>query len=143
MRLAIRPRDLITIAENADSYGISEHHLTKVVHKLGVAGYIGTVRGRNGRIRLLKRAGDTNLGEIVPGASLILSWRRVLLRPMRASSNLPACSRSSWPMRAMRSSPRSNITLSPSPSIKLKRAYEPASRTDGTCSPWIVCGHAA
>ena len=65
MRLAVRPRDLTTIAEIADSYGISENHLTKVVHKLGVAGYIETVRGRNGGIRLLKRPGDINIGEIV------------------------------------------------------------------------------
>ena len=65
MRLAVRPRDLTTIAEIADSYGISENHLTKVVHKLGVAGYIETVRGRNGGIRLLKRPGDINISEIV------------------------------------------------------------------------------
>ena len=65
IRLAVRPRDLTTIAEIADSYGISENHLTKVVHKLGVAGYIETVRGRNGGIRLLKRPGDINVGEIV------------------------------------------------------------------------------
>ena len=65
IRLAVGPRDLTTIAEIADSYGISENHLTKVVHKLGVAGYIETVRGRNGGIRLLKRPGDINVGEIV------------------------------------------------------------------------------
>jgi len=65
IRLAVRPRDLTTIAEIADSYGISENHLTKVVHKLGVAGYIETVRGRNGGIRLLKRPGDINIGEVV------------------------------------------------------------------------------
>jgi DNA-binding MarR family transcriptional regulator len=40
IRLAVRPRDLTTIAEIADSYGISENHLTKVIHQLGVAGYI-------------------------------------------------------------------------------------------------------
>jgi Rrf2 family nitric oxide-sensitive transcriptional repressor len=65
IRLAVRPRDLTTISEIADSYGISENHLTKVVHKLGVAGYIETVRGRNGGLRLLKKPGDINVGEIV------------------------------------------------------------------------------
>ena len=65
IQLAVRPGDLTTTAEIADSYGISENHLTKVVHKLGVAGYIETVRGRNGGIRLLKRPGDINIGEIV------------------------------------------------------------------------------
>ena len=65
IRLAVGPRDLTTIAEIADSYGISENHLTKVVHQLGVAGYVETVRGRNGGIRLLRRPGDINIGEIV------------------------------------------------------------------------------
>jgi Rrf2 family transcriptional regulator, nitric oxide-sensitive transcriptional repressor len=46
IRRAVRPRDLTTIAEIADSYGISENHLTKVVHQLGGAGYIETVRSR-------------------------------------------------------------------------------------------------
>jgi Rrf2 family nitric oxide-sensitive transcriptional repressor len=65
IQLAVRPHDLTTIAEIADSYGISENHLMKVVHQLGVAGYIETVRGRNGGIRLLKRPDDINIGEIV------------------------------------------------------------------------------
>lgn len=64
-RLARGQRDLTTIAEIAGSYGISENHLRKVVHRLGIAGYIETVRGRNGGIRLLKRPGDINIGEIV------------------------------------------------------------------------------
>jgi Rrf2 family nitric oxide-sensitive transcriptional repressor len=65
IRLALRPRDLTTIADIADSYGISENHLTKVAHRLGVAGYIETVRGRNGGIRLLKRPDDINIGAII------------------------------------------------------------------------------
>ncbi|MGH6875778.1 MAG: Rrf2 family transcriptional regulator, partial [Rhizomicrobium sp.] len=35
IRLALRPQNLTTIAEIAQSYGISENHLTKVVHQLG------------------------------------------------------------------------------------------------------------
>ena len=65
IRLAVRPRDLTRLAELADSFGISESHLTKIVHKLGVADYIETVRGRNCGIRLLKRPGEINVGEIV------------------------------------------------------------------------------
>jgi Rrf2 family nitric oxide-sensitive transcriptional repressor len=65
IRLAVRPHQLTTIADIAESYGISENHLTKVVHQLGIAGYIETVRGRNGGIRLLKEPREINVGEIV------------------------------------------------------------------------------
>ncbi|MGH7489682.1 MAG: RrF2 family transcriptional regulator, partial [bacterium] len=60
-----RPQNLTTIAEIAQSYGISENHLTKVVHQLGVAGYIETLRGRNGGIRLCRKPADINVGEII------------------------------------------------------------------------------
>ena len=65
IRLSVRPHHLTTIADIAESYGISENHLMKVVHQLGVAGYIETVRGRNGGIRLLKEPREINVGEIV------------------------------------------------------------------------------
>ncbi len=63
--LALDPRRHATIAQIADTYGISEAHLTKVAHQLGVAGEIETVRGRNGGLRLKKPPGDINLGAVV------------------------------------------------------------------------------
>ena len=54
MYLALKSERLSTIAEIAESYDISEAHLMKVVHQLGVAGYIETVRGRGGGLRLAK-----------------------------------------------------------------------------------------
>ena len=65
IRLAVQPEGLTTIAEIAENYGISENHLMKVVHQLGVAGYVETVRGRNGGIRLAQSPADINIGEIV------------------------------------------------------------------------------
>lgn len=44
IRLALQPDCLTRIADIAKSYGISENHLMKVVHQLGVAGVIDTVR---------------------------------------------------------------------------------------------------
>jgi Rrf2 family nitric oxide-sensitive transcriptional repressor len=63
IRLAVRGPS--TIAEISGLYGISEAHLTKVVHRLGVAGDIETVRGRNGGIRLAKPPDRINVGEVV------------------------------------------------------------------------------
>ena len=52
MYLALKSDGLSTIAEIAGSYKISEAHLMKVVHQLGVAGYIETVRGRGYRFAI-------------------------------------------------------------------------------------------
>lgn len=63
--LGVREGDLATIEEIAASYGISESHLTKVVHKLGRLGIIDTVRGRGGGMRLNRRPADINIGATV------------------------------------------------------------------------------
>jgi Rrf2 family nitric oxide-sensitive transcriptional repressor len=65
MYVAVRPDRRPTIAEIAASYGISKNHIMKVVHQLGVAGYIQTTRGQNGGMRLARPAEDIILGEVV------------------------------------------------------------------------------
>ena len=56
---------LVTIQDIADVHGISKNHLMKVVHQLGVAGMVETVRGRNGGMRLNKEPSEINIGEVV------------------------------------------------------------------------------
>ena len=65
MYLAVKQDGLATIAEIAESYDISENHLMKVAHQLGVAGYVETVRGRGGGLRLAKPAGTIGLADVV------------------------------------------------------------------------------
>ncbi|TVP88790.1 MAG: Rrf2 family transcriptional regulator [Alkalicoccus sp.] len=66
MYLAVKDdKQLFQIKEISDSYGISKTHLMKVVYKLGKLGYIETVRGRNGGMRLLKKPEDINIGAVV------------------------------------------------------------------------------
>ena len=63
--LALRPDGLASIAEISGAYRISENHMVKVVHHLGQAGLIETIRGRNGGIRLARPAEDIGLGHVV------------------------------------------------------------------------------
>ncbi len=46
-------------------FPVSEHHLSKIVYELGKLGYIETIRGRNGGIRLAKRPEEIVIGAVV------------------------------------------------------------------------------
>ncbi|KAB1074058.1 Rrf2 family transcriptional regulator [Methylobacterium planeticum] len=54
-----------SIAQIARAYGISENHLTKVVHQLGRLGLVRTSRGRGGGLRLGKPPGEIVVGAVV------------------------------------------------------------------------------
>ncbi|KQV36235.1 Rrf2 family transcriptional regulator [Rhizobium sp. Root1204] len=63
--LAARPDRLCSIAEVAQTYRISQNHLMKVVTELVQSGYVESIRGRNGGIRLGKPPKDINIGALV------------------------------------------------------------------------------
>ena len=65
IRVAIADGKLITINDIAQSFDISKQHLMKVVNDLSRKGYLETLRGRNGGIRLHRRPRDINVGQVV------------------------------------------------------------------------------
>lgn len=63
--LGARPERQCSIAEVAKAYGISQSHLMKVVSDLVQAGYVASVRGRTGGIRLGMPPERIVIGELV------------------------------------------------------------------------------
>ena len=65
MYLAAAPEQRATIAEVARAYGVSEHHMVKVVHLLGKEGYLRNTRGKGGGVQLARPAAEINIGRVV------------------------------------------------------------------------------
>lgn len=65
MYLGASPDRRHTVGAIAGAYGISHHHLNKVVHQLRQYGFIDAVRGRGGGLELARPPAQIRLGEVV------------------------------------------------------------------------------
>jgi Rrf2 family nitric oxide-sensitive transcriptional repressor len=65
MYLSVREDRLATVSEIAAAYRVSRNHMMKVAQHLNAKGYVQTVRGKNGGIRLARAPEFINLGEAV------------------------------------------------------------------------------
>lgn len=63
--VALHDPALVTVDDVARAHRISKAHLVKVAHELGQRGYVQTIRGRNGGMRLARPAEQITVGEIV------------------------------------------------------------------------------
>ncbi len=63
--LALTNNEVTTIKEIAESYGISKNHLMKIVHHLVQAGYVESIRGRAGGLKLADIPENINIGDVV------------------------------------------------------------------------------
>ena len=64
MHAALRAPALTTVGEIAQDFGLSATHLNKVAQTLAAHGYLQTVRGRSGGLRLLQRPDSIRLGAV-------------------------------------------------------------------------------
>ncbi len=65
MFVALKGNELSTIDEIAKRYGISRNHLVMVVFRLSQLGYLNTLRGKGGGIRLASDPAKINLGKLI------------------------------------------------------------------------------
>lgn len=88
--LGLRGEQLSTIQAISEAYGISRNHLMKVVQKLVKRGYVESVRGIGGGIRLARAPADIDVGRLVrdmePDFGLVECFR-----PGNACVITPAC----------------------------------------------------
>jgi len=79
MRLAGEPQRVFATNEIAAEFGISRHHLAKVVRDLADCGFIATQRGAGGGLSLARPPQSITLGEVVraleAGSALVECFR--------------------------------------------------------------------
>ncbi|MGB7240861.1 MAG: Rrf2 family transcriptional regulator [Sulfitobacter sp.] len=62
---ALKSPDLVRVDDVAKIHNLSRPHIMKIVHELGRAGYLETVRGRGGGFRLARPPEDIVVGDVV------------------------------------------------------------------------------
>ncbi|MGR3464578.1 RrF2 family transcriptional regulator [Limimaricola sp.] len=90
IQLASCGDELIPIRRIAQSYDISHNHLMKIVQGLGHAGFVETLRGRHGGLRLARPAREISLGALIrhtEGAGGLVDCTGCLIAP---ACGLPA-----------------------------------------------------
>lgn len=63
--LAAHQSRLVSVDEVSRAYGVSKHHLVKVVQRLVEEGLVASTRGRGGGLRLNRRPEEINIGALV------------------------------------------------------------------------------
>ncbi|MBW7935448.1 MAG: Rrf2 family transcriptional regulator [Gemmatimonadaceae bacterium] len=63
--LALHPGETETVGTIARRMALSEDHLVKVVQRLAHLGYVETMRGRGGGVRLIVEPAKINIGAVI------------------------------------------------------------------------------
>lgn len=63
--LGLKTPEKMTAHEVGQAYGISVHHLLKIIQQLSDLGYVETIRGKSGGVRLAKEPAHVIIGQVV------------------------------------------------------------------------------
>jgi len=91
IHLAARTPDLVTIDEAADAFSISRNHLAKIAGELSRGGFIETVRGRAGGLRLARTPRDITAGAVARLTERSIPLVECFDRANNACVITPAC----------------------------------------------------
>ena len=99
--LAVADTGQSSIEDIASAYGISQNHLGKVVHRLGKLGFIETIRGRGGGIRLARAASEIRIGDVVRQTEPGFALAECFDRETNTCPIFRACGLKPWLAKAM------------------------------------------
>lgn len=91
IHLGTHPDSFATVAIIAAEHAISRHHLTRVVHQLGIKGYIETARGKGGGFRLARASRLIRIGDVVRDMETGFEFAECFRPGATACRLLPAC----------------------------------------------------
>jgi Rrf2 family nitric oxide-sensitive transcriptional repressor len=91
MHAALRRPERVTVDEVAATFGISRHHLVKVVHDLGRNGFLQTQRGAGGGFTLGRPPERIRLGDVVRLGEETDTVIECVDLPQRPCRLFPAC----------------------------------------------------
>jgi Rrf2 family transcriptional regulator, nitric oxide-sensitive transcriptional repressor len=91
MQTALRSPERVTVDEVAETFGISRHHLVKVVHDLGRNGYLQTFRGIGGGFTLARPPEEIRVGDVVRLGEESEVVIDCMIQPKRPCRIFPAC----------------------------------------------------
>lgn len=89
--LGLNPGRLSTIDEICEAYAIPRNHLSKVVHLLGSSGWVQTVRGKGGGLRLALPPEQIGVGDVVRLTETDFDMVECFKRETNRCTLAPAC----------------------------------------------------
>lgn len=88
---AVRGGERCLTSDVASAFGVSRHHVVKVVHRLQALGYLETTRGRTGGFRLAQAPGEIRVGDVVRRTEGTLALVECFAREQNTCPLAPAC----------------------------------------------------
>jgi Rrf2 family nitric oxide-sensitive transcriptional repressor len=89
--LGLNQDRLVTISEVSEAYKVSENHLMKIVHKLGQNGYIETLRGKGGGLRIARDLESISVGSVVRDTEETMDLAECFDTEIQDCPMLPGC----------------------------------------------------